>query len=90
MNSTRKKRSTFAQRVDWLLAHQAAWADWYRKDDNLFRGANGERTRYLFKEMQDAGLYAPTSYWIDCTPKVELESALRELNLKRISNPWKN
>jgi hypothetical protein len=69
---SREKRSTFKQRVDWLVGH---------------RSILSEMEYEIIKAMKKAGLFAPTTYWCDIKLGKEIRAAKDRLWKPRPSKP---
>ena len=73
-----RPRTTWADRINWLLEHQAVWEGYPRPECN--------HLRLIFMAMQCAGMFSPETHWCDCNihglicdaRKVRRERAARE------------
>ena len=64
------KYSTFEQRVSWLLEHRELWERKRTLHDRNQLKAQAHKV--LVSAMKRAGLFAPSTFYLDCRLKAEI------------------
>ena len=67
------KYSKFEQRVSWLLEHRALWKRKRSLHDRNQMTAQAHKV--LVAAMKRAGLFAPSTFYLDCPLKAEIYGA---------------
>jgi hypothetical protein len=73
-----RNKSTFEQRVDWLVVHSDVWLSWYVAIVSGKIHFRQER-KYLIMRMKVDDLFAQSTYWLDTQLDDELVMAFRIL-----------
>lgn len=73
-NSSRKKWSTFDERVNWLVVNESLW---YKFGENLIKA-----DKNLIRLMKKDKLISPTTYWLDARMRREVVTARNLINLQ--------
>jgi hypothetical protein len=79
--NSRSKLSTFDQRVTWLLKHREFWYDWHVNNRDYKQAHFSTTMKHLIIRMQDAGLFAKSTYWLDPRMEDELHAATEKIQL---------
>lgn len=81
--------SSFKKRVKWLVKHKKLWSNWYPLVDkhDYFIPFDAPIDIYaarhkLFRSMQAAKLFSPTTYWLDVKLRNELVAAYKIVRSK--------